>query len=267
MNHTLFEFNKLSKDCISILKMSDDNDINNLVKYGKVHLYSLSRSGNRRGIGIISHIDIDNKFISIFTSEKVAEALSKATSKDIVIEYKTGHSLNFYFRTNVVFPTDRNLKNDYYISVLSKESNNKPELKIRYHREKYPTLPDVAAYGNFVDLYNAEEVTLTKGEFKLLDLGISVEIPKGYWMQIVPRSSTFKKYSIIQTNSFGVIDTEYCGDDDILMLPVLSTRDIVIPKNERICQFRLVKDIEINITSVDKLENENRGGFGSTGKN
>ena len=139
-------------------------------------------------------------------------------------------------------------------------------LKIRYHREKFPNLPKVAQYGNFIDLYNAEGRTLKKGEFALLNLGISVECEKGYWMQIVPRSSTFKKYGVIQTNSFGVIDTEYCGDDDIVMMPVYATRDITIPANERICQFRIVPDIDISIKEVDSLNNKNRGGFGSSGE-
>jgi dUTP pyrophosphatase len=141
-----------------------------------------------------------------------------------------------------------------------------PEMKIRYHKEKYPDLPQVVQHGNFIDLYVAKGCHLKEGEFKLIDLGISVECPEGYWMQLVPRSSTFKKYGIIQTNSFGVIDTSYCGDNDIVMLPVYATRNTRIPKGERICQFRLVKDIPFNIVEVDKLEGPDRGGFGSTGK-
>lgn len=141
-----------------------------------------------------------------------------------------------------------------------------PDLKIRYHREQFPDLPDVVQYGNFIDLFNAEERTLKAGEFALLNLGISVGIPEGFWMQVCPRSSTFKKYGIIQTNSFGVIDTTYCGDGDIVMMPVYAVRDTVIPANERICQFRLVHDINFSITPVEKLTAENRGGFGSSGR-
>jgi len=85
-------------------------------------------------------------------------------------------------------------------------------------------------------------------------------------MQVVPRSSTFKNWGIIQTNSFGVIDTSYCGDNDIVKMPILATRDICIPANTRICQFRLVKDINFDIATVDKLEGPDRGGFGSTGQ-
>jgi dUTP pyrophosphatase len=141
-----------------------------------------------------------------------------------------------------------------------------PTLKIRYHRDIFPTLPDVEQHGNFVDAYCAETVMLTKGEFHLLNLGISVECPAGYWMQVAPRSSTFKNWGVIQTNSFGVIDTSYCGDNDIVKMPILATRDICIPANTRICQFRLVKDINFDIATVDKLEGPDRGGFGSTGQ-
>ena len=141
-----------------------------------------------------------------------------------------------------------------------------PDLKIRYHRELFPDLPEVVQYGNFVDLYNAEETVLKAGEFTKLNLGISIECPKGFWFQLVPRSSTFEKYGIIQTNSFGVVDTKYSGDNDIVKVPVYALRDTVIPANERICQFRLVMDINFNIIPVEKLENDDRGGFGSSGR-
>lgn len=151
----------------------------------------------------------------------------------------------------------------------NKRRNNmsKPELKIRYHREIYPNLPSVEQHGNFIDLYCAKEYTLKAGEFTLIDLGVSVELPDGYWLQLVPRSSTFGKYGIIETNSFGVVDTSYCGDDDIVKMPAYALRDTIIPANERICQFRIVKDEPFDITEVEKLEGPNRGGFGSTGTN
>lgn len=153
------------------------------------------------------------------------------------------------------------------VKPITVKNDEKPvEMKIRYHREIFPTLPNVKQHGNFIDLYSAEEKVLKAGEFGLINLGISVECPDGYWMQILPRSSTFIKYGIIQTNSFGVIDTTYCGDNDIVMMPVYALRDIVIPANERICQFTLVKDVAFFIGTVDKLDNKNRGGFGSTGR-
>lgn len=152
------------------------------------------------------------------------------------------------------------------MSMVTESCKFLGDLSIRYHREMFPNLPNVIQHGNFIDLYCAEEVTLKAGEFKLINLGISVKCPKNCWLQIVPRSSTFKNYGIIQTNSFGVVDQEYCGDNDILMMPVLATMDITIPANTRICQFTLVEDVLFKIKEVDELEGPDRGGFGSTGK-
>lgn len=141
------------------------------------------------------------------------------------------------------------------------------EVFIRYHRELYPNLEDCLKKGNFVDLRAAETVNLKAGEFAKINLGVSIKLPEGYWGQFVPRSSTFKNYGIIQTNSFAVIDTEYCGDNDIWQMSVYATRDTVIEANERICQFRIVKDNPFTMVEVEKLEGPDRGGFGSTGKN
>lgn len=142
-----------------------------------------------------------------------------------------------------------------------------PKFNIRYHREKYPDLKDIETHGNFIDLRCAEKVELKAGDFKLIPLGFSAKIEDGYWAQVVPRSSTFKKWGILMTNSFGVIDTEYCGDNDEWFMPVYATRDTIIEANDRICQFRLVKDIEFDIETIDKLSDNNRGGFGKSGVN
>ena len=138
-------------------------------------------------------------------------------------------------------------------------------VKIRYHKDKFPNLKEAVTFGNFIDLRSAEEVTIKEGSYVMINLGVSMKIPDGYWAQLVPRSSLFKKHGLIQTNSFGVIDNNYCGDNDIWMLPVYATRDTTIEANERICQFRIVKDNEMNLEVVDKLEDKDRGGFGSTG--
>ena len=164
----------------------------------------------------------------------------------------------------ILLYADYNLRRDY-ANIIARRSMA-AELIVRYHRELYPNLPNLKSYGNFIDLYNAEDVKMEAFSYQLISLGISVQIPEGYWLQIVPRSSTYIKYGIIQVNSFGVVDKDYCGDNDILKLPVYALRDTKIPANERICQFRLVKDIDFDIKAVDKLENPDRGGFGSTGK-
>lgn len=120
--------------------------------------------------------------------------------------------------------------------------------------------------GDWIDLRCAETVELKKGEFKLIPLGVAMALPNGYEAHVVPRSSTFKKWGILQTNHMGVIDNSYCGDNDQWMFPALATRDVVIEKNDRICQFRIVENQPaISFETVENLGNEDRGGFGSTG--
>lgn len=139
-----------------------------------------------------------------------------------------------------------------------------PKIEIMYHNEDLKHI-EINEKGNFIDLRAAEDVTLKAGEWKLIDLGISVQLPQGFWAQIVPRSSTFKNYGLLVTNSFGVIDTSYCGEEDHWMLSVYATRDTEVHFNDRIAQFRLVADIPFAILETDHLDGENRGGIGSTG--
>lgn len=141
-------------------------------------------------------------------------------------------------------------------------------IKIKYFTDKIDKLEYIGGTkSNWIDLRSAEDVSLKAGEFKLIPLGIAMELPSGYEALVVPRSSTYKNYGIIQTNHIGVIDESYCGDSDQWYMPVYAVRDTKIHINDRICQFRIIKhQPQIVFTEVDKLENANRGGFGSTGK-
>ena len=160
------------------------------------------------------------------------------------------------------------IKDENSTVIIGNTDPVKPHVIVRLHREDYPDLPDVEHIpgGDFVDLRSAKEVKLKKGEFTYIDTGVSIKLPTGYWGQLVPRSSLYAKYGLIQTNSFGVIDESYCGDEDRWKLPVIALRDTVIPKNERICQFRIVKKQDFDIFNTESpLKGPNRGGFGSTG--
>lgn len=141
-------------------------------------------------------------------------------------------------------------------------------IKIKYFTEEIDKLTYIDGKSDWIDLRSSETVELKAGEFKLIPLGVAMELPKGYEAHVVPRSSTFKNYGVLQVNSCGIIDGSYCGDDDMWRMPVYATRDIVIQKNDRICQFRIVENQpKIEFQQVASLENANRGGFGSTGKN
>ena len=108
---------------------------------------------------------------------------------------------------------------------------------------------------------------MKKGDFQLIPLGVAIQLPENTEALLVPRSSTFKKYGIIQANSVGVIDESYCGEQDEWMFPAYATKDIVIPKNTRICQFRIQEhQPAVTIRVVEHLTGTNRGGFGSTGE-
>jgi dUTP pyrophosphatase len=139
-------------------------------------------------------------------------------------------------------------------------------IKIKYLSNEIDKLKYIDGKSDWIDLRAAENVMLKKGEFKLISLGVAMELPEGYEAHIVPRSSTFIKFGIIQTNHLGVIDETYCGNEDIWKYPVLAMRDTEISINDRICQFRIVKNQPtIEFHEVEDLGNEERGGFGSTG--
>ena len=119
---------------------------------------------------------------------------------------------------------------------------------------------------DWCDLYTYEDVTLHAGDFKIISLGVSMKLPAGYEANIVARSSTFKRWGILQTNAFAVIDESYCGNDDDWGYPVYATRDVTIPKGTRLCQFRInKKQPEIIFEEVNDLKSPSRNGWGSTG--
>lgn len=141
------------------------------------------------------------------------------------------------------------------------------EIQIKYFVDDIEKIEKIEK-GDWIDLRSAEDVTLKAGEFKLIKLGIGMILPQGYEAHIVPRSSTFKNFGVIQTNHCGIIDESYCGDNDQWRFPAYALRDTIIKKNDRICQFRIVeKQPEVKFIVVDHLKETDRGGFGSTGTN
>ena len=139
-------------------------------------------------------------------------------------------------------------------------------IQIKYFDKELEKLEYIGGKSDWIDLRASETVELKAGDFKLIPLGVAMALPAGYEAHVVPRSSTFKNYGILQINSCGVIDGSYCGDQDMWRMPVYATRDTVIYKNDRICQFRIVENQpQILFQEKSSLGNENRGGFGTTG--
>lgn len=138
-------------------------------------------------------------------------------------------------------------------------------IEIQYHSD----IEKITAWdnGDWLDLRAAETVEFTAGEHKLISLGVSMRLPSGYEAHVAPRSSTFKHWGLLQTNSPGIIDESYAGADDIWFFSAYATRDTVVKKNERICQFRLVEKMpRPEICEVAHLAGPGRGGHGSSGR-
>lgn len=139
------------------------------------------------------------------------------------------------------------------------------QIKIKYFTDQIDKLTKITQ-GDWIDLRSAETIALKAGDFKLIPLGVAMQLPAGYEAHIAPRSSSFKNWGILQTNSIGIIDNSYCGDNDQWLMPVYATRDTIINQNDRICQFRIVKNQEpVEFITVEHLDNSDRGGYGSTG--
>lgn len=163
------------------------------------------------------------------------------------------------------------------------------KIKIKYFSKDYPRLEKIAK-GDFIDLRvdtikewkrvgtikepngiaveesNWETILYRKGDVIKFGLGVAMELPEGYEAEIRPRSSTFKKYGLIQTNSVGTIDNSYKGDNDEWMVEFVAMRDGAINRFDRVCQFRIWENQpSFEFEEVDRLGNEDRGGFGSTG--
>lgn len=165
---------------------------------------------------------------------------------------------------SVDWPQDEDSIDKIVDAAMKISKTEMEEIKVRY----LPGAPHIeqVGWGSWIDLYTYEDVTLKAGQREYISMGVAMQLPQGYEAILAPRSSTFKRYGLLQSNSIGVIDSTYNGDDDIWCMPVVATRDIYIPKGTRICQFRIQKEQpKIRFVTVSSLGNENRNGFGSSG--
>ncbi len=141
------------------------------------------------------------------------------------------------------------------------------KIRIKYFTDKIDKLTYIDGKSDWIDLRAAEDIDMKQGEWRLIPLGVAMQLPKGYEAHIVPRSSTYKNFGIIQTNHQGVVDCSYCGDNDQWFMPALAMRDTHISVNDRICQFRIMQNQpKIEFDETGHLDGSDRGGFGSTGR-
>lgn len=140
------------------------------------------------------------------------------------------------------------------------------KIKIKYLNETIEPLCYIDGKSDWIDLRAAEDIEMKNGEFRLIPLGVAMVLPEGYEAHVVPRSSTYKNFGIIQTNHMGVIDETYCGDGDFWYMPALAMRDTFIEKGSRICQFRIMEhQPKVEFEKCDVFGTADRGGIGSTG--
>ena len=205
-----------------------------------------------------------------FKDDVVIEAVRRAVNMNkMTFMYVDGILSNWYAREVTNYTDILTLDEEFKKKSGKKTDTDKyrKTIKVKYHSQKIEKLKYIDGKSDWIDLRAAEDVTLEKGDFYMIDLGISVQIPEGYEMIIAPRSSTYKNFGIIQANSIGIIDESYCGNDDVLKMPVIAMRHTEIHINNRICQFRIIKHQPVlDFEEVDNLGNKNRGGFGSTGR-
>lgn len=142
------------------------------------------------------------------------------------------------------------------------------KIQIQYLNDEIKRLEYIDGKSDWIDLRSAEHVVMKKGEFRLIHLGVAMQLPEGYEAHIVPRSSTYKNFGIIQSNHMGVVDETYAGPNDWWYMAAIALRDTEIQVNDRICQFRIMKhQPRILFEETERLEAPDRGGIGSTGKN
>lgn len=143
------------------------------------------------------------------------------------------------------------------------------DIKIKYFNADPIKLVDIEE-GDWIDIPLPQSLNLLGDPEKKVPLGIAMQLPKGYEAHVIPRSSTFKNWGLIQSNHLGVVDNSYNGPNDQWFWPcyVLTnrTRHNFVPKGTRLCQFRIIKkQPKITFTESDLEQNEDRGGHGSTG--
>lgn len=144
--------------------------------------------------------------------------------------------------------------------------NRGKRIKVKYFVSGLDPIQKISV-GDWIDLRAGETVSLKRGDYYVIRLGVGMILPDGYESLVLPRSSTPEKFGIMVANSMGIIDNSYCGDADEWRFPAVALRDTTIRKGDRIAQFRIMENQpKLIFETVSNLKANNRGGIGSTGK-
>ena len=202
----------------------------------------------------------------MYEQQRRFRALAAERTEDMVEESLSSLSCPI-LRLNAENPLEENVQavKNAYERLIAMRNQAPLTVFVRYHADIPPL--EKLPQGDWIDLRAAETVDLKAGEYRLISLGVSMKLPKGYEAHLVSRSSTFKKWGVIQANGFGIIDESYCGDNDIWHYSALAMRDTRIEKGDRVCQFRIMKKMpDAALETVEFLSAPDRGGIGSTGE-
>jgi len=134
--------------------------------------------------------------------------------------------------------------------------------------DKTLPLPEYQTAGSVgFDLYARIAMEIQPREIAIVPANLVVKVPSGYMLALISRSSTPRKKGLLKPHAIGVIDQDYCGENDELGIQVYNFTDqtVVVEKGERIAQAVVIPVQKVQFSEVKNMNTADRGGFGSTG--
>ncbi len=141
-------------------------------------------------------------------------------------------------------------------------------MKIKIHRiDNTLPLPKYETKGSFAfDFLARKDIEIKPNKVSLIPSNVIIQCPENLALLILPRSSTYRKTGLMFPHSIGLIDRDYCGRKDEIMIQVLnfSEETVLVKKGDRIAQGLFIKTEKIEFEDTAKPTQDSRGGFGST---
>ncbi len=244
------------------------------IGYNREQILPPSFQGERSGRNKVDFLIEDTIILELKTKQQLEHTDFAQTLRYLTaLEKKLGILVNFkskYLKIKRVLNSKSNELSYSSNSHISKSASSAyPCMKVKIKRID-PSLP-LPAYQTTgavaFDLYSRQDMTIAPKTIALVPTNIIVEIPKGYMLAVAPRSSTPKKRGLLIPNGVGIIDQDYHGEKDEIMLQVYNFTDqeTTITKGERVGQAAFVRVDQAEWEEVSEMKETSRGGFGSTG--